>query len=168
MRRRLHSELIQTFNEHQQALLGYISKRCNDEHEAEDLLQDLYLKLNALPKDADVRYPKAYLYRIANNLAIDYQRRKARLIDTAESKVYEQEDEASPDTHLEYQQKLDVVINAINELPEKTRLAFKMLRIEQRDKAEVAEIMGVSVNMVEKHLRRAIEYCQVMLKKVEN
>lgn len=168
MRRRLHSDLVQTFNEHQQALLSYISKRCNDEHEAEDLLQDLYLKLNTISDDADVRYPKAYLYRMANNLAIDYQRRKAKLIDTAESTVYEQADELTPDTHLEYQQKLDVVIDAMNELPEKTRIAFRMLRLEQRDKTEVAELMGVSTNMVEKHLRRAIEYCQVMLKKVEN
>lgn len=163
----MHSELIQTFNEHQQALLGYISKRCNDDHQAEDLLQDLYLKLNSLPEDTDVRYPKAYLYRMANNLAIDYQRRQARLVDSSDETIYEQIDESSPEEHLEHAQKLNIVIKAVNELPDKTRDVFRMQRLEQRDKAEVAAAMGISVNMVEKHLRRAIEYCQVKLKKGE-
>ena len=105
---------------------------------------------------------------MANNLAIDFQRRRARIVDADPEVAFEQVDEASPEKQLVQEQKLAIVIAAVNELPEKTRQVFKMQRLEQRDKADVAATMGISVNMVEKHLRRAIQHCQLKLTKSEN
>ena len=164
----MHSGLLQAYNEHQEALLGYIRKRCSDDAEAEDLLQDLYIKLSDQSEQSEIKYPKAYLYRMANNLAIDFQRRRARIVDADPEVAFEQVDEASPEKQLVQEQKLAIVIAAVNELPEKTRQVFKMQRLEQRDKADVAATMGISVNMVEKHLRRAIQHCQLKLTKSEN
>ena len=163
----LHQELLNAFNLHRDALLGFITKRTGDAQLAQDILQDLYLKLEGQNSATDIKYPKAYLYRISNNLIIDHQRFQSKFSDNAEDDDLEQINELSPEIQLAHQQRLSIVSEALNELPDKTRDVFKMQRIQQVDKSEVADKLGISVNMVEKHLRRAVQYCRDKLYKLE-
>lgn len=164
----LNPVLLDAFKQHQQALLGFLNKRLGDEQSAQDLLHDLYLKIESQAGDKTIAYPKAYLFRIANNLAIDLQRRKSNQVEHQGIEENTLISEVSPEHALRQQQQLAIVTQAINELPDKTRDAFKMQRIQQIEKNEVAEKLGISVNMVEKHLRRAVQYCREKLKSAEN
>lgn len=173
----MHQVLLNAINQHKDALLGFITKRTGDSHLAQDILQDIYLKLESQGSNTEIKYPKAYLYRIANNLIIDHQRFQSKFVDNSSNEVTdenngdthtnEQINEISPEAQLAHQQSLDIVTNAINELPDKTRDVFKMQRLQQVDKADVASQLGISVNMVEKHLRRAVQYCRDKLYKLE-
>lgn len=179
----MHQVLLNAFNQHKDALLGFIAKRTGDTHLAQDILQDIYLKLESQQSDNEIKYPKAYLYRIANNLIIDHQRFQSKFVDNnddsepqnikdthvniRDTHVNLQVDEITPETQLAAQQRLEIVTKAINELPDKTRDVFKMQRLQLIDKAEVASNLGISVNMVEKHLRRALQYCRDKLYKLE-
>lgn len=163
----MHQELLNAFNLHQDALLGFITKRTGDAHLAQDILQDLYLKLESQSSATNIKYPKAYLYRIANNLIIDHQRFQSKFSDNADEGDLEQINELGPEVQLTHQQRLAIVSKALNELPDKTQDVFKMQRLQQVDKSEVADKLGISVNMVEKHLRRAVQYCRDKLYKLE-
>ena len=183
----MHQVLLNAFYQHKDALLGFIAKRTGDTHLAQDILQDIYLKLESQKSDNEIKYPKAYLYRIANNLIIDHQRFQSKFVDNnadseqqnikdshanisaniRDTHVNLQVDEISPEAHLAARQRLEIVTEAINELPDKTRDVFKMQRLQQIDKSEVASNLGISVNMVEKHLRRALQYCRDKLYKLE-
>ncbi len=147
----MHQVLLNAFNQHKDALLGFITKRTGDSHLAQDILQDIYLKLESQQSDNEIKYPKAYLYRIANNLIIDHQRFQSKFVDNnddskpqnirdthaniRDTHVNLQVDEISPEVQLAAQQRLEIVTEAINELPDKTRDVFKMQRLQQIDKA---------------------------------
>lgn len=160
--------LLDAFKLHQDALLGFLTKRTGDPQLAQDILQDLYLRLEGQSSATEIKYPKAYLYRIANNLLIDQQRFQSKFVDSEESEnELEQINDITPEIEVEHKQRLDIVTQAINELPDKTRDVFKMQRLQQIEKSEVASELGISVNMVEKHLRRAVQYCRDKLYKLE-
>lgn len=162
----MNSVFQQVYAEQQQALLGFILKRVQDVQVAEDLLHDLYLRLHSLEQQVSVQYPKAYVYRMANNLVIDHQRRVSKSPVVLDETI-EELDVRSPEQTLVYQEQLKLVAAALKELPTKTQYVFKMQRIQDVGKKDVAEKMGISVNMVEKHLRRAVQYCRKQLKKSE-
>jgi len=164
----LNQALYQAFEEHRDALLGFIQKRLKDSSLSADLLHDLYIKIKVLSPDEEIKYPKAYLYRMANNLVVDQLRRQTKSVADCEHQIDNQLDENSPEKITDYAQRLDIVTQAVNELPDKTRDVFKMQRLQQIEKADVAKKMGISVNMVEKHLRKALAYCREKLNKLEN
>lgn len=163
----MNQVLQDAFAEHREALLGFIHKRLHDPQLADDILHDLYLKVQSQSADTAIDYPKAYLYRMANNLIVDTLRRNVKNVEVGEAFEQEQKHEISPERQLEQAQQLHIVTQAINELPEKTREVFRLQRLQQVEKAQVASQMGISVNMVEKHLRRAVQFCRDRLKKLE-
>ncbi len=158
--------LNNAFTLHQEALLGFITKRTGDPQLSQDILHEVFLKIKQIDANTEIKYPKAYLYRIANNLIIDHQRFQSKFEDNAQEQL-EQIDTVSPEHTAEHKQRLEIVSAAIAELPEKTRSVFRMQRIQQVEKSQVASQLGISVNMVEKHLRRAVQYCRDKLNKLE-
>ncbi|MCO7227481.1 sigma-70 family RNA polymerase sigma factor [Pleionea sp. CnH1-48] len=164
----MHEALTQAFHQFQSELLGFIRKRLPDSSQAEDLLHELFLRLERYPSDKVIKAPRAYLYRAANNLIVDELRKKKSY---DQRFVAAEQEEApvhiSPEDINHHQQRLKLLDKAINELPEKCQKAFRWHRIEQLDKKIIAERLEVSVNMVEKHLRNAVKHCQQRLSEAE-
>ncbi len=71
------SGLSGLFDVHRPELLRFLGARCGDPVEAEDLLQELWLKLVDLER-GPIANGRAYLFRMANNLALDRVRRRQR------------------------------------------------------------------------------------------
>src|SRR5271165_2852399 len=61
-----------------QAIARFLSARLGNRQEAEDLVQELYIKLSGIQAPEDLRDPVAYLYRMAMNLARDHRRERQR------------------------------------------------------------------------------------------
>src|SRR4051812_19142914 len=72
------SPLLATFLEKRENLVLFLAARLRSLSAAEDLVQDLYLKVAQTPADADVRAPAALLYRMATNLMVDQLRSAQR------------------------------------------------------------------------------------------
>ena len=77
-RRADDSPLVRAFFEKRENLLLFLAARTRCMATAEDLVQDLYLRIAALEADADVRAPAALLYKMASNLLIDHVRSHQR------------------------------------------------------------------------------------------
>ena len=65
-------------------------------------------------------------------------------------------------------QRIAIVGRAIDGLPPRCRDAFLLCKRDHLSPAEAAETLGISRNMVEKHLRHALKHCRTVLARYEN
>lgn len=159
------SPLIRAFFEKRESLLLFLAARTRCMATAEDLVQDLYLKLAALPPETDVRAPSALLYRMAANLLVDHVRSRQRA--SRRNGSWRQEtrtvlggedvvDEPAADEVLVAKQRVRLLADAVAALPPQMGKAFRLNKLEGLTQAQTAQAMGVSVKMVEQHIQAAI------------
>lgn len=114
---------------------------------AEDLTQDTFLRVIAVPPPAvsDRHHPKAYLYRTSRNLGINH-RRRAALIANVDPALLDDQPDDTPLTEriVAAREQLRRVEAALDTMPERTRRAFEMHRMDGMAIAEVASAIGVS------------------------
>jgi RNA polymerase sigma factor (sigma-70 family) len=156
--------LTRAFFEKRENLVLFLAARTRDMATAEDLVQDLYLKISTQPPEA-VKSPGALLYRMAGNLLIDHVRSRQRSARregqwrTDMRVVAGGEDvavEPAADEVVIGRERARQLADAVAALPPKMGQAFRLHKLEGRSQAETAQAMGVSVKMVEQHIAAAI------------
>ena len=157
--------LVQAFFEKRDSLLLFLASRTRCMATAEDLIQDLYLKLASMDAGADVRAPTALLYRMAANLMIDHVRSTQRSSRRAGQWRMETRallsgedivEEPPADEVVVAKQRIRQLAEAVAALPPQMGRAFRLHKLEGMSQAETARAMGVSVKMVEQHIQAAI------------
>ena len=149
------------------ALIRFLRMRGASAEEGEDLVQELYLKLDN-QSIGPVAEPRAYLYRMADNLMLD--RRRASLRRSQREEIWSDNEigvtaastQPPADHALIAQEQLRLVSAALATLPERTVEIFRRFRIEGERQKVIAEDFGISVSAVEKHLQRAYEVVLVV------
>jgi RNA polymerase sigma-70 factor (ECF subfamily) len=140
--------------------------RTRSEADADDLVQDLFMKVAALDQ-ARVDNPPAYLYRLALNLLTDERRRQARVLrrDSAWQRVsldivgaQIRSRDPSQEEQLGHRQSLALLAAAIEGLPPRTREVFRLHKLDGLTYAEVAARLGISRSGVEKQMMRALRH----------
>lgn len=164
MRRHQASGLIASFQEYYHDLLRYLTRRTGDVERAADIAQDTYIRLAAIdPGAAPIENQRAYIYRIAGNLAVDTMRREGR---QAAWLSGDEPDEAIPDPTpsaertLIGRDRLDRFEEALEALPPKARLALLMFRVDGLSHREIAGRLNVSESMVAKYIGQALRHCR--------
>lgn len=138
-------------------LVRLLAARLGSADDAEDVLQDMWMRLDGLA-DRPVAQPAAFLFRVAANMATDRrlsgERRVAR--DHAWHEAQDVSDEL-PDAEraLIARDKLRRIEAAMADMPERMRTALTMFRVEERPQREIAARLAISVSGVEKLLQRA-------------
>jgi RNA polymerase sigma factor (sigma-70 family) len=159
------SPLIRAFFEKRENLVLFLAARTRDMATAEDLVQDLYLKIAAQPPD-EVKAPAALLYRMAGNLLIDHVRSRQRasrregqwrMDMRVVSGAEEVAQEPAADEVVIGRERARQLTEAVAALPPKMGQAFRLHKLEGRSQAETAQAMGVSVKMVEQHIAAAVK-----------
>lgn len=142
-------------------LIRYLLARRAAPEEAEDILQDLFVKLETQPIGA-VAEPRAYLYRMTENLLRDRRRSAGRQAVREEAWLAGRfgslpGSDASPSAEhgLLARERLRTVTEALAALPERTQLVFRRFRIDGVGQREIAAELGVSLSAIEKHLQKA-------------
>ncbi len=128
---------------------------------AEDLLQDVFIKIwRARERIDPVRGAKAYCYRVARNAVYSFLSSMARQKEL-EAEFLNVSGVLSAPDHLSEteQEQLEMLLyNTINDLPEKRKIVFRSCRIEGKSYDEVADQLGISRNTVKEHLVLAIKF----------
>lgn len=135
--------------EHREQLLSYANRIVRDRASAEDVVQEAWLRFSTRSgQDEQIAQPLAYLYTIVRNLALNWTNRAAKHgpvsvpEPTMESVAA---DEPSVERVLYYRDELRLLQEAIAELPERTKTAFYLYRIDGWTLRQVADRLGVSV-----------------------
>lgn len=153
-------DLFAVYLEQRDALSRFFRARLGGQADVEDLLQELYLKLQAAP-DVEVREPRAYLYRLASNLMMDRWRSGTRAAarDGAWAALHQGaiDDAPSAEAVVAGRQRLAAVSAGLEGLPERTRTVFRLHKFEELSYAEVAARLGISRSSVEKHMMQALK-----------
>jgi RNA polymerase sigma-70 factor (ECF subfamily) len=149
------SGLKQLLFEMRSALLRMLSARGAAPDEAEDLLQELFVRLET-QAIGPVGEPRAYLYRMADNLFLDRRRAETRR-SVRERRWGEQESDPrpTPERELQGRERLAMVSAALAALPERTVDIFRRFRLDGQSQRLIAGDLGISLSAVEKHLQRA-------------
>lgn len=128
---------------------------------AEDVVQEAYLKLMATVEDPpSVRQPAAYCMQVVRHLAIDRQRRlsfESQVFAAEEDGLDVQAPTGTPERIAISRQNLRLVERALAVLPLRTRQAFELYRVAGHTQKEIAELLGVSVTLVNFMIRDAVE-----------
>lgn len=147
-------------------LLNFLTRQVNDRDAAADLAQESYARVLAVQHSGQaVMDPRALLYRTARNLVVDEHRRALVRRHEDLDGLAEQEHPLAP-AHLQPEEalaSLQVVrayIAAIEALPPRSREAFLLNVFDDCSHREIAQRMGISVSMVEKHIVRGMLACK--------
>ncbi|MBN9464804.1 MAG: RNA polymerase sigma factor [Brevundimonas sp.] len=152
------SEVAQLSRRFRPALMAFFVRRIADHAEAEDLTQEVFVRLAAMPADR-MAHADAYIFQIAANLLKDRGRREKVRADyrfgVAASDGHGVEP-IDPDRVLAGRQALGQIAGVLRDLPERTRTIFVLYRIESMKKRDIAAGYGISVSAVDKHLMKAM------------
>ena len=144
-------------------LLNYFARQLKDRDGAADVVQEAYARvLTVQQAGQSIREPRALLYRTARNIVIDQQRHQA----VSDADGQEALDELAapaiqqPEQAYAAHQRASRLVDVIEALPPRCREAFVLHKFEGLSHAEVAERMGISRNMVERHVMLAVLACR--------
>jgi len=159
---------------YQKPLYFHINKIVHDKEMLEDLVQEIFLKAFDNIHSFDATYAfSTWLYRIATNHSIDYLRKKklkTLSIDQpyqtrdGELKLELADDDAEADDQILHQQRVNIIMEAIENLPEKYERIIRLRHMEEKSYQEIAEIMNLPLGTVKAHIFRARELLNKHLK----
>lgn len=150
-------------------LLSFFLRRVEEQDEAEDLTQEVFLRIVRRDDTAPLENPETYIFRIAANLLRDRARHSAshhlaehdsldadepdslRVGPQARSLV----EDIGPERVLLSQESLTEVMEALDELGFRTRDIFLLCRLDQMKQRDIATLYGLTVSAVEKHIAKA-------------
>lgn len=153
-------DLARLFRDTRGKVLGWIRRRVADPAEAEDLLQDTFLRITQRSAPETVEHFEGYLFRTAESVLADRHRRRTVRRADAHVELLGTEDYRDEDADalraLIAKEKLKSVATALMTLPERTRTVFVLRRIEGLRYGEIATRLKVSLSTVEKEMARAV------------
>lgn len=143
------------------SVLRRLRRILSDRVPAEDVIQDLWLKLQAVRDDPPIDNPAAYLQRAATNAARDALRAAGRRGEDVDAEIADllwvEDDRPMPDRVVFGRDLIARLGQAIATLPEPTQSMFRLNRFDGLTQREIAARHGVSTTIVERHIRRAIK-----------
>lgn len=143
------------------ALVKYFLRKCGNGAEAEDLAQDVLVRALSKARWESAEQAKGYIFRIAVNRWRDRKRRSlthGTVIEWDDAAAFAQAEETCPERVLSNEQELHAVAAALQQLGERTRDVFMLFRLEQLKHGQIAEMFGISVSAVEKHVSKAVAH----------
>jgi RNA polymerase sigma factor (sigma-70 family) len=168
-------QLLQAYLAKRDDLVRFFAIRLKSRAAAEDLIQDLYVRLSGLAVAEEIDNPSAYLYRLASNLMLDRLRHDRRTLarDSAWRQTRTQgvgedvADEASAEQTVWARQRLKQTAAAIAGLPPRTRRAFELHKLGGLSQEETAKTLGVSRKTIEKQISAALKHLLAKLAESE-
>lgn len=162
---------------YQQPMFAFVYKFCNNYHQAQDLVQEIFLKLIRSAKNYE---PKAkfstYLYTFAHNACIDHIRRgKKRRHVSLSDPIHEEEgltiedtmkdEQPGPEKTLHQKTFQEALQKAVDELPQEQREVFLLREQLNLPFEEIGKVVGCLPSTAKSRMRYALQFLR---QKLEN
>ena len=139
---------------HAAKLTFFAARLLKDQAEAEDVVQETFVRLWQRAHEYDERFRvSTLLHRIAHHLAVDRLRRRGRN-DALEEDDELPSPESSPTNLYAHKERAEAVRAALGALPERQAAALTLVHMQGMTGSEAAEVLGVGTEAVESLLAR--------------
>ena len=147
-----------------------LTRRLGSEDIASEVLHETYLRLDGVGDTGVVHRPADYIFRVALNIASDKRRSDNRRLTYSEVEALYHFAEMATDgeQEIESRSELAMLARAFDALTARQRAIVIAVRVDGVPHAELARRFGVSERMIDKDLRKALEFCADRLERVLN
>lgn len=148
-------QIDELFRKYSERILNYISTKIGNREDAENLSQDVWIKILEAKVDVCAETALSYLYRVASNLINDYLRRLYVRLDSREEieRNYADQQPLTPAQNAMACELAALEEQRVECLPTQRRIIYIMSRFEDRSVSDIASELSLSFRTVENHLR---------------
>ncbi len=150
------------FNAHFESARNYLYYKCGDIQQAEDIVQDAFVKLWKQCADIIYATAKSLIFKMCNNALLNEFAHK-KVVLRYEKSARDDKNYESPDFIMETEEFREKLERSIAKLSPKEREVFLLSRIDKKTYKEIAEITNISVKAVEKRMSKAFIALQKLL-----
>lgn len=159
----LKNSFLETFDAYSDAIFRFCLVKTSNKELAEDLTQETFMRFwQSLVDGKEMTNVRSFLYTIANNLVIDwYRKKKSTSLDVLEEDGFEPADAQliSPEKQSQFTE----ILATIKDLEERDREVLLLRYVEGLNPKDIALIQNETVNAVSVRITRAIEKVQKKL-----
>lgn len=153
-----YSEFIGLFNAYKEPVYAYIRTITGDHHTAEELTQELFVKLWKKRDQYDqIQQKDQYIFRMAHNACMNWFQKlalDARLAREVKNRL--QTENNNTEDHIAYQEAKALLEKALDTLSPQRRKVFELSRREGLKTQEIADELGISFHTANHHLVAAL------------
>lgn len=140
------------YGEYQAGLLKFLRQSLRTETDAQDVSQEVFLRLLRIPEDRVVEHPKAYLFRVAINVLNDW-RADQRMLETRPPADFDKlETTRGSEEDYDARKRLEAIDRALRTLPRHYRATIVLKTRHGLSYREIASHLGVSERMVKRYI----------------
>ncbi|MBN1348887.1 sigma-70 family RNA polymerase sigma factor [candidate division KSB1 bacterium] len=153
------------YHRYSRSLVNFMMRMLHDEHRAEDLFQDIFIKLLEMPEiyQNKARF-KIWLYRVAMNRCLnDIRNRKKRREHAVRIAESLPKNQVTNDRQLNQIEAKIEIRQALAQLPAEQQAALILKYYQNLTYPEIAEISGCPVGTIKSRLHYAIENLRLIL-----
>ncbi len=150
------------YRRHKGPVYRYMLKLCRHEAVAEELFQDVWMKLiNARESYVASAKFTTWLYKLAHNQFIDhYRKQTVRIVEDHSTDIddmeHDQQSKSNPEQQVQVEQSIDQFTKLLDALPNEQREVFLLKEEAGMSIADIAETIGINHEAAKSRLRYAI------------
>jgi RNA polymerase sigma factor (sigma-70 family) len=159
--------LTEVFSAQRGRLYHFLRRRLANEADAQELSQEAYLRLLRVPRPEFVQNAEGYLFGIARNLVYELSHKGPATDGWAEEWEMEALSDPRPtlEDSAERARRLELVEDAVRNLPAACRAAMLLLCRDGLNQREIAERLGISKSMAQRHIAMGLAQCRKRLRR---
>ena len=162
--------ILETYVQNEAALKRFLRRFTVHAADAEDLAQEAFLRAFAAEANRSIASPRAFLFRVARNLALN-ERAKAANVATVPLEVFGENSvvgdvgQVALEDEMDARQRMRMLAEAMASLPPQCSKVFLLRKVHGLSYKEIAEQLGISVSTAEKHAALGLLRCSEYLRR---
>jgi RNA polymerase sigma factor (sigma-70 family) len=163
MSRARHEWFLNQIFRHRVALQRYVRGLVSELEDVDDLVQETYLRIYGVRHFDSIESPKAMLFSIAHNLAIERARRRTKRATESVADIDALgvvSESAENDEQLDAQRRFEGFCSAVDTLPPVCRRVFVLRKVYRLSHDEIADVLGIKPSTIEKHVVKGLKRCR--------
>jgi RNA polymerase sigma factor (sigma-70 family) len=163
------STILKAYLENEVALKRYLRRFIRSREAADDLAQEAFLRAFAAESGRMIEAPKAFLFKVAKNLALNELARQSTaamepLGDFEGQEVLEDSSQAAVDDVVDSRERIRLLARAVAALPPQCAKVFILRKMQGLSQKEIAVRLNISVRTVENHVAVGLSRCRVFMR----
>ncbi len=163
------STILEAYLENEKALKRFLRRFIRSREGADDLAQEAFLRAFAAESAHSIQSPKAFLFKVARNLALNELARQSSVAieplgDFEGLEVLEDSRQAPVDDAVDGRERIRMLARAIAALPPQCAKVFILRKMQGLSQKEIAARLNISVRTVENHVALGLVRCKAYMR----